>query len=1098
MRPLILEMEAFGSYAKKQVVDFQKPTQNLFLISGNTGSGKSTIFDAMVFALYGEGSGNRDSKEGTELQSQFAELDKIPKVCFSFAEGRDVYTITRIPKHYRKAKRKLKNGNDTVLEEGKIELTLPDGSSYMERDVQRKIEELVGLSKQQFMQVAMIAQGEFMDLLRANTKNKVEIFRRLFHTEIYNDIKQRLMDEKTKKQKELEVVRTQCRTEAEHFKGLSQEVYEEAAQMFAEKIHHLYEENQRCQELRTSLIKSLGGLEDFLFHLEEYCSQQKTIALKVQEESVQAEEASRTLQTMCDTGEFIQKAYEEQEAAIKIQKFCRSQEAEMNLRRERQKRQSQGFHILPLENEVEGSRRRIADFQGKAASQRAELPSLEKKEREMQEKLADLIPQYEKTYQQYVKTKEQTDTALKAFDELEKNNKKVSRLAKEIEKAEEKQTKTIKELLELQNQLSAAKKEKEECKNSPVNLSEVNNQLEKAEGRLQELTQWQQEKDRCQKQQTAYEKAQREYLKISEEQRKAEDSYRRLNRLFLDNQAGVLALNLQPDMPCPVCGSLEHPAPVHRHFGELITEAQVLEAEEILKEENQRQSKAAAKAQKQQASLEEVQRQLWQKGREMMSEDTLPEDVFHEREKDTDTSWMDTMSKRQQSLEKLSQSFEKEVQIQTNKKEQLQIQQTQLFKQVNRLRQLEDIIQKQEQQVETYIAQKEENAQSLEQEQKELASLQSSVTQLKKQIRFKSPIEAQNALEQAESSYKMQKKEKEGLEQELDKTKKILHQQTASIDALEKSKQTEEETLKEKEEDFKAALTEQNMTQEELSVLTKDLTKEKLEAEQKTIEEFYQKWQEAEKVIERTKITIKDQPKPDIGKLQQAWREAEEKRSRLQNLSTSLWGELKNNEEVLKNLQSKQKFRTTLQQEYSRYERLYQVASGQVKGASKMDLETFVQRYYLQKVLQSANKRFYVMSAGQFELTMKEIEQTGKASNEGLDLMVHSLITDSSRDIKTLSGGESFMAALSVALGMADMIENASSAIHLDMMFIDEGFGSLDEHSRNQAVRILKELAGGQRLIGIISHVSELKNQIEEQLVVEKNNEGSTLHWEGV
>lgn len=161
-----------------------------------------------------------------------------------------------------------------------------------------------------------------------------------------------------------------------------------------------------------------------------------------------------------------------------------------------------------------------------------------------------------------------------------------------------------------------------------------------------------------------------------------------------------------------------------------------------------------------------------------------------------------------------------------------------------------------------------------------------------------------------------------------------------------------------------------------------------------------------------------------------------------------------------------------------------------------MDLETFVQRYYLEKVLHAANIRFQEMSGGQFELRMVSPERAGEGKNRGLDLMVYSAVTGKEREIRTLSGGESFMAALALALGMADQIQDSTSAVHLDMMFIDEGFGSLDEHSRNQAVKVLKEMAEGKRLIGIISHVTELKQEIEEKLIVSRNEEGSFVRWE--
>ena len=162
----------------------------------------------------------------------------------------------------------------------------------------------------------------------------------------------------------------------------------------------------------------------------------------------------------------------------------------------------------------------------------------------------------------------------------------------------------------------------------------------------------------------------------------------------------------------------------------------------------------------------------------------------------------------------------------------------------------------------------------------------------------------------------------------------------------------------------------------------------------------------------------------------------------------------------------------------------------------RMYLETYVQRYYLEKILYAANRRFANMSAGQFELRMIDEENAGKGKNRGLDLMVYSNVTGKEREVRTLSGGESFMAALALALGMADQIQESSAAIHLDVMFVDEGFGSLDEHSREQAVKVLQELAGGSKLIGIISHVTELKQEIEDQLIVSKDEKGSRVKWQ--
>lgn len=184
-----------------------------------------------------------------------------------------------------------------------------------------------------------------------------------------------------------------------------------------------------------------------------------------------------------------------------------------------------------------------------------------------------------------------------------------------------------------------------------------------------------------------------------------------------------------------------------------------------------------------------------------------------------------------------------------------------------------------------------------------------------------------------------------------------------------------------------------------------------------------------------------------------------------------------------------------LQKEYVVIRHLSQTAGGNLTGSAKIDFESYIQRKYFEKIIFYANQRLVRMTGRQFLLKCKDMNQLGNRGKVGLDLDVFSLVTDSVRDVKTLSGGESFMAALSMALGMADVIQNNAGAIRMETLFIDEGFGSLDENAREQAIRVLYELAGENRLIGIISHVTELKEQIEAKLIVCKGKKGSHTLW---
>ena len=240
---------------------------------------------------------------------------------------------------------------------------------------------------------------------------------------------------------------------------------------------------------------------------------------------------------------------------------------------------------------------------------------------------------------------------------------------------------------------------------------------------------------------------------------------------------------------------------------------------------------------------------------------------------------------------------------------------------------------------------------------------------------------------------------------------------------------------------------------------------------------------------------INGRERPDMERLSEEVKTTLEELEELQDHLTRIKEIYKADRDCLDALSPKMEERARIMEEHRRLEELYNMLAGKVSGA-RMDIETYVQRYYLQQILYAANQRFEEMSAGQFQLRLCELERAGEGKNRGLDLMVYSAVTGKVREVRTLSGGESFMAALSLALGMADQIQASSASVDLDMMFIDEGFGSLDEHSRDQAVRVLKDMASGSRLIGIISHVTELKQEMEDQLIVTKDENGSHIRWQ--
>ena len=241
---------------------------------------------------------------------------------------------------------------------------------------------------------------------------------------------------------------------------------------------------------------------------------------------------------------------------------------------------------------------------------------------------------------------------------------------------------------------------------------------------------------------------------------------------------------------------------------------------------------------------------------------------------------------------------------------------------------------------------------------------------------------------------------------------------------------------------------------------------------------------------------LKGKEKQDTSELKAKLQLVQQTAKQLERRKMQLHAAHQTNRTVLENSRIYMETGTWLAEEDAVVKSLYRTAGGKLSGSAKIDFETYIQRQYFKQIIHEANKRLLTMSGQQFMLKLKEESDVGKRSNEGLDLSVYSLVTDSERDVKTLSGGESFMAALSMALGLADIVGKNAGGIQMDMLFIDEGFGSLDSNSRNQAIEVLQQLSGGKRMVGIISHVTELKEQIDHKLVVTRSDKGSRVNWE--
>ncbi len=1061
MRPLKLVMQAFGSYGNRTEIDFEKPDQNLFLITGNTGSGKTTIFDAIVFALYGEASSNANKKNGAELQSQFVEIGTEPFVSLTFSEKNgteiDLYTVKRIPRHIRPLKRG--SGEKMVSEE--VSLTMPDGSEYPAKETDSKLMEIVGLTKEQFMQVAMIAQGEFMELLRAKSDDKKMIFRKLFHTGLYEEIKNEFAVRKKEKQAEIDQIRMRC-------------IAEISRTELPEDSEYTAFLKEKKKELEKSKDFSVTVLEQFLEKLEFLC----------EELSEKTKEANKIVQKRSQERDCARDAVSKASQLLKF--FAQMEEAErrlQNLKEQEEAIAKQQELAVQIEDawEVQAVYQRFSDckktletLRSDLQEQTEQLPKLTENTKFCIQNAKDAKHRQEEELAAFTKTEEKVKKAMEVFAKLETAKQDVIQKEKAAQNAEEKEAeiKTKKEHLERQQEAwkersqQFAQAEKNlalwQAKQKDFDLLET--EFSKAE---QTAKEYKTQKQTTEKRRLAYQKASLEF-----EEKNA--VYEQKRKIFLNAQAGFLAQELEDGCPCPVCGSLEHPSPcrleeAHQNLTKEMIEELALQAEQL----RGKQEQAAAAAESARSLLEEKQKNAGESFEHLCRR---AEEV------------LDLEEIRADFLEQMKNEF-----LQQRKK--LEAEGRQLQKEVKEYQKLLEALTKAEEQ-------KKKLQEKLEQFAKETADAKTALERSRVMLEslegskdYRNPQEAKAAYEKAGIA----KKEKDVLamraEVRLQKAQEQENRAQTLIAKYKKEIPQQMEEQKIRQQAYQKILEEKHFQEEVWMELTETYTKTQVQKWKQDAQDHGRQKAAAESLINSAKAAIGEQPKPVLEELEKtsaaaeaAWKESQHVLERWQET----W---RIDQKVCQALKPQIEERSEVMHQYEKLNGLYQLLSGNRKN-SRMDIETYVQRHYLERILEAANQRFQDMSAGQFELRMCDIDKAGTGKNRGLDLMVYSAVTGKVREVRTLSGGESFMAALSLALGMADQIQESSAAINLDMMFIDEGFGSLDEHSRDQAVKVLQNMAEGEKLIGIISHVTELKQEIEDQLIVTKDDQGSHTCWQ--
>ena len=1038
MRPIKLTISAFGPYASKQVIDFEElKGRNIFVISGKTGAGKTTIFDAISYALYGEASG--ESRETDSLRSHFADDNTETYVELEFELRGERYIVNRVPKQ----KKKRVRGDGYTEKTADATLILPDGKVITKvKNVTDKIIEILGITREQFKQIVMLAQGEFKKLLLADSVEREGIFRKIFNTYDFEKIQAELKDKAANLSKNRTKSKHEMEINLKNIKGEHDIVIDEYVDfpLVIEKLKDLLERdnniyktlNEEGKEVDNNL--QVKNQEKAIIETNNNLIKEKEIITKALEELLSKEDEYKNKSKTIIDGKNAKEVKYIEDKLIETTKKLTKREEDYNLSLKNidslKLKQEEANKLLQIEESKECDREKLS----------VEINNLNKLEEKIIEldslnnKVMHLKQSAENSKLQIINNKKETEELKKSKEEKELQLKDIATL----------ETKKV----ELESDIKAKNKTLDEVRELfKVIRSFQNTYIE-------------------------HNNKAKEYKEFEVEYKKVKENYEAMDDLYKKEQAGILASKLQENEPCPVCGSTNHPnkATIKENL-KIPTKEELKVAKENLdkleKENLEKINNLTTLNSNKTTYLEQVNNHL-----SMLSATLNIDKTFNSETakvvKNLGTELKSVIDKLKDELLKvidkisLKEKIEKELNLITttiNEREQSLI--------------------KLEECEKNYTTELTQNITKIDEYKKEIPE---NITDLKT---------LNNLIEVKTKELNISKEKLAKLRLENENLAKKLEGENSTSKEINKSIEELKLEIANNQTNFNEAIKEQGFDNIEDYENAK-LKISMVESLEKEVENYNSELKltkaKQEDIINKTKDIVF----MDITTIDEEIRSIQNNKKELESKLRELHAIIVGNKTILKNVENLNIEFKEIEEEYKVVGELADLANG--KKAPYISFERYILASYFEDIIEAANIRLEKMTGDRFSLIRKTSKSKG-AGQKGLELEIYDNYTDSSRDVSSLSGGESFKASLSLALGLSDIVQSNAGGVSLDTMFVDEGFGTLDPQSLDNAIDSLLELQRGGRLVGIISHVEELKERIDAKLEVTSTSKGSKVEF---